>query len=190
MSSFSLCPNGHYYDPKLDKCPYCPAEGSAYTKTVNPSSPMDKTKIFNEDELKPSEQTRISPAAGGLDKTRIFVPDSEPASASKANPASPGRKITGWLITFSIVPEGLDFRLYEGRNILGADSSCDISIPSDAAVSSKHLTILYRNGLFKFKDELSTNGTYINGEFAEEGSLNDGDEIRIGNTLFKFRSVS
>jgi pSer/pThr/pTyr-binding forkhead associated (FHA) protein len=44
-------------------------------------------------------------------------------------------------------------------------------------------------GDFKFKDELSTNGTFINDEFVEEGNLKDGDTIRIGQTVFKFRSA-
>jgi pSer/pThr/pTyr-binding forkhead associated (FHA) protein len=44
-------------------------------------------------------------------------------------------------------------------------------------------------GSFKFKDELSTNGTFVNDAFEEEGSLKDGDTIKIGSTLFKFRTV-
>jgi pSer/pThr/pTyr-binding forkhead associated (FHA) protein len=83
---------------------------------------------------------------------------------------------------------GADFKLYEGRNIIGSDPACDIVIDSDPTVSSKHLTILYRMGIYKFKDELSTNGTFINDEFSEEGSLVDGDIVKTGNTVFKFRT--
>ncbi|NLF41072.1 MAG: FHA domain-containing protein [Bacteroidales bacterium] len=190
MSSFSLCPNGHYYDSKLDKCPYCPSEGNKNTSNINPSTPMDKTKIFNEDDLQGADKTKIEGVTGRLDKTRIFTPENETASVSSEQAFHPGRKITGWLVTFSMIPEGLDFRLFEGRNIIGSDPGCDIVISQDAAISSKHLTILYRQGSFKYKDELSTNGTCINGEFVEEGNLNDGDEIKIGNTVFKFRSIS
>ena len=44
-------------------------------------------------------------------------------------------------------------------------------------------------GVFKFKDEFSTNGTFVNEEFVEEGTLNDGDTLKIGNTVFKFRTA-
>jgi pSer/pThr/pTyr-binding forkhead associated (FHA) protein len=44
-------------------------------------------------------------------------------------------------------------------------------------------------GVFKFKDELSTNGTFVNDEFKEEGILNDGDNVKIGSTILKFRTT-
>jgi pSer/pThr/pTyr-binding forkhead associated (FHA) protein len=44
-------------------------------------------------------------------------------------------------------------------------------------------------GTYKFKDEMSSNGTFVNDQFDEEGNLEDGDVIRIGNTLFLFRAA-
>jgi pSer/pThr/pTyr-binding forkhead associated (FHA) protein len=63
-------------------------------------------------------------------------------------------------------------------------------VRNDPAVSGHHLTILHRMGHFKFKDELSTNGTFINDVFEEEGNLKDGDIIKMGDTIFKFRSIA
>ena len=93
------------------------------------------------------------------------------------------------LVSFTIDALGVDFKLREGRNIIGSDAGCDIVV-QDGQISGKHLTILYRMGEFKFKDELSTNGTFINEVFTEDGNLQDGDNIRIGNTVFKLRSAN
>ena len=49
--------------------------------------------------------------------------------------------------------------------------------------------ILFRNGKLRIKDELSTNGTMLNGSEIEEAELNDGDMIKIGRTELKFRSI-
>lgn len=110
------------------------------------------------------------------------------AGVSPQRQAPQNRKLVGWLVSFTIHPNGVDFRLYEGKNIIGSEPNCDIVL-QDSGVSSRHLTILYRAGKFRFKDEMSTNGTFINGEMVEEGELQDGDIIRLGETELKFRAV-
>ena len=111
-------------------------------------------------------------------RTQLYAPES---------PA--GRKLVGWLVSYTHNPAGADFRLYEGRNSLGSDPNCDIVVTNDPAVSARHLTLLYRVDGFRFKDELSTNGTFINEVMRDEGMLHDGDQIRVGSTEFKFRSA-
>jgi hypothetical protein len=159
---------------------------------------LDKTKIAD-------DQSQMSVFGGGgnfgggnLGRTQIFTGGNDssfgfPSTSTpqfKPQQGSTGRKLVGWLVSFTIDPNGIDFKLYEGRNLIGSDPMCDIAVPNDAAVSSKHLTILHRMGHFKFKDELSTNGTFINDVFEEEGNLKDGDMVRIGDTIFKFRSIA
>ena len=56
-------------------------------------------------------------------------------------------------------------------------------------IPGSHLTILYRGGVYRFRDEFSTNGTFINGVAAEEGTLNDKDVIRVGNTQLIFLAI-
>jgi hypothetical protein len=200
MSEFKLCKNGHYYQNSLEECPYCP-KLTTYrpapveldkTRVVNPAveAGLDKTKIMPT----PSEELNSTQPGNTshLAKTQIFTGDAPVVSATpqfNPAPAQPGRKLVGWLVSFTIDPNGADFRLYEGRNTIGSDPGCDIVVSKDGAVSGKHLTILNRMGSFKFKDELSTNGTFVNDAFEEEGSLKDGDTIKIGSTLFKFRTV-
>lgn len=196
MSEFKLCKNGHYYPISLEQCPYCPKPASNKpvmnidkTRVATPENmALDKTKIINS-----SEQDSGSTQPGNLAKTQIFTGNNpQPTANPQSKPVSPhtGRKLVGWLVSFTLDANGVDFRLYEGRNTIGSDPGCDIVVSNDGAVSSKHVTILNRMGSFKFKDELSTNGTFINDVFEEEGNLKDGDTIKIGSTLFKFRKVT
>ncbi len=153
------CEKERFYDASLEQCPYC-------VQSQNANSPLNKTVIIS-----PEIKTSYNPA----------VQLSQPI-------ANTGRKLVGWLVSFTHNPLGQDYKLYEGRNIIGSDKSCDIVV-QDNLVSSKHLTILFRAEKFKFKDELSTNGTFINEVMQDEGELNDGDYIRLGKTIFKFRSI-
>jgi len=191
MSEFKLCENGHYFPQGLKDCPYCPKNDNQ----AGQGGGLDKTKIA--DDQKPTfgggggggslSRTQIFTGGGG---NQDFAFPSNNTPQFKPQQSSTGRKLVGWLVSFTIDPNGSDHKLFEGRNLIGADAMCDISIPNDAAVSSKHLTILHRMGHFKFKDELSTNGTFINDVFEEEGNLKDGDMVRIGDTVFKFRSIA
>ncbi len=163
------CDKGHFYADNLEKCPYCSPDSSSHS---NPVSNLYKTVIIN-------PEPTVSHNSNTLNN---------PSNTSQPT-ANTGRKLVGWLVSFTHNALGEDFKLYEGRNVLGSDQSCDIIIP-DNLVSSKHLTILFRADKFKFKDELSTNGTFINEVMQDEGDLKDGDQIRLGKTIFKFRSIN
>ncbi len=181
MSEFKVCINGHYYQDNLNECPYCPKNQTNMDKTKidNPSGNQnDKTQIFSG-----------SAAGNDLNKTQIFQGANAEEPVFNSSAERSGRKLVGWLVSFTIDANGADFKLYEGRNIVGSDPACDIIVSNDHTVSVKHLTILYRMGIFKFKDEFSTNGTFVNDEFKEEGNLTDGDTIKVGNTIFRFRTV-
>jgi hypothetical protein len=183
--AYSLCPNGHYYENTLSACPYCPTQAqNDFNKTQIVQNIDEKTKIIPQD-----DKTTLQGGKPDFNKTAIFTGNVEQNQQSQqVKPQVSGRKLVGWLVSYTLDPLGQDFKLREGRNIIGSDSACDIVVP-DGQVSGKHLTILYRMGDFKFKDELSTNGTFVNDEFVEEGNLKDGDIIRIGQTVFKFRSA-
>ncbi len=184
---YILCANGHYYEDTHQVCPYCPTpQATDFNKTQIMNN--DKTKVMQGNEDKTFVQNE---KIANFNKTAIFTgtPSQEVTPQPQTvQPQHTGRKLVGWLVSYTLDPLGQDFKLREGRNIIGSDSACDIVIP-DSQVSGKHLTILYRMGDFKFKDELSTNGTFINEEFVEEGNLKDGDTIRIGQTVLKFRTA-
>jgi predicted component of type VI protein secretion system len=99
-----------------------------------------------------------------------------------------GRKLAGWLVSFTWDKNGEDFKLFEGRNMVSGSPGADIVL-NDPAISSPHCLILFREGKFKIKDQLSTNGTKINGDSIEEGELKDGDMLKLGRTEFKFKAL-
>lgn len=105
--------------------------------------------------------------------------------------AAPERRLVGFLVTYNRNPAGRAFNIYEGRNYIGRDASCDVALPDDGQMSGKHLSILYRaaDGKFKFRDEQSTNGTYVNKELLDDGELQNYDIIRAGSTIFIFIAI-
>ncbi|TAE46234.1 MAG: FHA domain-containing protein [Cytophagales bacterium] len=209
MSEFKLCDNGHYFPQNLENCPYCPKPANSGNSGQSSlgnggggQGNLARTQIFggnqkNDDDDFPNFNVPKNQGGGGnLNRTQIFGGNNNDFGGGFASPqqfqpelGSQGRKMVGWLVSFTIDALGIDYKLYEGRNLIGSDEGCDIPV-DDAAVSSRHLTILHRMGQFKFKDEFSTNGTFINDVFMEEGNLKDGDMIRIGDTIFKFRSIA
>lgn len=104
---------------------------------------------------------------------------------------SEGRRLVGFLVCYSRYPQGKAFNLYEGRNYVGRDSSCEICIPEDNQLSGRHMSIVYRSvdDKFKFRDELSSNGTFINKQLLDEGELQNYDIVRVGSTLFVFIAI-
>lgn len=213
MKGFKKCSNGHFYKEDLQACPHCPGGGSAdLDKTkVNPSQEggnFDKTQIFGQGGTSGSAETHVGGnvatqvfGAGNqgntpgrdLDKTYIGgitdVGEGEEGSLTSAPRAA--RMITGWMVSFTLDPMGVDYRIYEGNNTIGRDPGNSISITSDHTISGKHANILHKKGKFWIKDEMAANGTFVNGnelEIEKAFPVNDGDEIKLGDTIFTFKT--
>ncbi|MGM0369881.1 MAG: FHA domain-containing protein [Bacillota bacterium] len=56
----------------------------------------------------------------------------------------------------------------------------------DKSVSRVHAQLINKKYYYKIRDLSSTNGLYVNGEAIEEQKLEDGDEIRLGETILEF----
>lgn len=185
VTGTKICPNGHIYDAVYSECPICPSpeleREIGFTLHSRPTA-------SNLDELIQDKNKTVVDQDSGKDKSKtVIIGRDEGERGVVAN--LPNRKIVGWLVTFSINPQGDDYRLYEGRNLITGAGEGDIIIP-DPAISSPHCMILYRGGKFKIKDELSTNGTFVNGVEVDEAELKDGDTIKLGRTELKFRTVN
>ena len=121
------------------------------------------------------------------------IPNQYPASAPQAaqtpQPIPNGRKLVGWLVSYTNNPLGEDYKLYEGRNTIGRGSDCNLMI-NDGSISGHHATIVFRANKFSLKDEQSSNGSFVNGEDIELEAtyIKDGDSIRLGNVEFKIKS--
>jgi hypothetical protein len=95
-----------------------------------------------------------------------------------------GKKLAAFLVTYSHNPLGDYYPVFEGRNYIGRETSSSICITNDDLLSSKHFSILYRSvdKKFKFRDEQSSNGSFVNEELIDEGELKHLDVIRLGAT--------
>lgn len=112
-----------------------------------------------------------------------------PRQGSPRQQGRAARKMVGWLVSYTLNPAGVDYKLYEGRNIIGQDASCSITVP-DPFVSATHAVLLFRADRYSLTDQQSSHGTYVNDEDIElePRYLEDGDVIKIGKTVFKFKS--
>ncbi len=77
------------------------------------------------------------------------------------------------------------YPLYTGEVVLGRDATCSVCIP-EQAVSRQHARIYEHGGAFFVKDLGSRNGTLVNGTYVDERALAPGDEVRVGDAIFKF----
>jgi len=75
------------------------------------------------------------------------------------------------------------FALRGTRVVLGRAPGCDVVI-SDASVSSEHARLSREAGGWRVANLLSTNGTFVNNNKISNGTLNDGDRLRLGRVEF------
>jgi pSer/pThr/pTyr-binding forkhead associated (FHA) protein len=71
----------------------------------------------------------------------------------------------------------------EEEMVIGS-TSCDLTLP-DSQVSSRHARIFRTGGRFWVQD-LSSEGTCVNGNSVQRAVLRDGDRIAIGKTELIF----
>ena len=56
-------------------------------------------------------------------------------------------------------------------------------------ISRQHALVTHRDGSFEIEPLSDRNATRVNGEQTTGGKLEDGDEIGLGHTTFRFRTV-
>jgi len=189
MNGFTKCVNGHYYKEELTSCPYCHAKN----KAADVVDPKGKTQLYTE--IAENNKTRIirpTPSEQSSNRT-VFGEEVIAEIAGKEVVKTEyrnSRKLVGWLVTYSLDKMGVDFKIYEGRNVIGRDADCNITV-LDKMMSGKHATILFKNDKFKIKDELSSHGTFVNNSDIEDEhiELHDNDLIKMGEAIFKFKSA-
>lgn len=204
-----VCPNGHIYNSDIygDECPICHQVATvtdSYTKPDTDMPPFNPTGSAEGHThiVAPQQQTSPKPfmvggnATDPVGETKIRKDSLAGGGKTIIRPAggqpiTKGRKLVGFLVTYNRNPMGVSYNIYEGKNFIGRDTKCDIHIPEDTQMSGQHMSILYRNvdNKFKFRDEQSSNGTFINKELMDEGELHNYDIIRLGGTVFIFIAI-
>lgn len=190
------CANGHLYDPAIygDKCPFCPSSSGA-TKVNSEFQEELGTRVLggSDEPTKPTETVGIgeNESSGGATVIRHVG-----GHATGETGLSENRRLVGLLVSYSAVPTGEVYKVYEGRTTIGRDRTCDIPFPNDGHMSAKHLLIQYveAKGAFRAQeyDRGSANGSYVNGQVYVLGDiidLKDKDVIVIGGTKFVFLAI-
>jgi FHA domain len=176
-----FCANGHQMEDSWDLCPYCQKTGF-----IPGARDLKKTRI---------DSSASTPTAVQIPTAASLAPP--PAAA----PAPVVRKtmvmadlhrglLMGWVVLMDGMDRGRDFRIREGQNSLGSDSSCNIVI-SHPTISGKHANLRAEDGKFFLTDLDSTNGTYLNEgpkRIARE-EIKDNDLIRLGEVTLKFKCL-
>ena len=80
--------------------------------------------------------------------------------------------------------DGPDLILDKPILLVGRHQECDVQIPS-RKISRKHCCIAQVEDHLVVRDLYSTNGVKINGTKVPEGTLRHGDELTIGNLLYR-----
>lgn len=209
---FKQCPNGHYYQGAT--CPYC--KGNGANQPTQGNSTSAKTEIYGQGGMGGGTSAETLPM-GGNNATEVYNPNGNGGNGGY-NPGTPSnktvfgdedatpvkdqdgnivqssgyrttRKLVGWLVSYTLDKMGVDFRLYEGRNIIGRNMDCNITV-NDNMVSGEHAVLLFRADKYSLTDKQSSHGTFVNGNDIdlEPCYLQDGDVIKVGETVFKFRT--
>ncbi len=72
-----------------------------------------------------------------------------------------------------------NFPLSSSLTVIGRRQDCDLCIPL-MIVSRRHCEINQDRGELKVRDLGSRNGTFLNGQQVDQGSISPGDSLRIG----------
>src|SRR5579863_2500994 len=81
--------------------------------------------------------------------------------------------------------KGAVFQLVSEDVTVGRLASCHLCI-GDLSVSRQHCSIQPVEGSFRVRDLGSNNGTFVNGRRIAECLLADGDQMRVGDTVFLY----
>ena len=86
--------------------------------------------------------------------------------------------------------QGGEYPLGEGQEIvIGRSSELDMVLVEEM-VSRKHARIALADGVITIEDLGSTNGTFVNGEKVDHGTLKEGDRVLIGTNILKVMGVA
>lgn len=162
------CPNGHPVDPSWDACPACMQMGVASQPMQAGGGAYQQPQGGMANYSQGDARTQAIDVRGLESKTK--------------------KSVVGWIVAQNGNHRGMDFRLFDGKNVIGTAADCDIVV-TDPFLSARHCTVRCEGGNFVVIDLDSKNGTYVNQKKVSKEELIDNDTIRLGKTEFKFKSL-
>jgi len=85
--------------------------------------------------------------------------------------------------------KGASFRVEEPSFLVGRARTNRVVL-RDPKASARHARIDRRGRRYVARDLSSTNGTFVNGRAVQEVELAEGDELRVGGTVFRVRGLA
>ena len=84
--------------------------------------------------------------------------------------------------------EGMRYALSNEETLIGRNPNTDITL-LDESISREHAIVIFDPdaSTYTIEDLQSTNSTKVNGKRIRSAELQDGDEIQIGRTRFRFQ---
>ncbi len=86
--------------------------------------------------------------------------------------------------------EGMEYAITAEETLIGRNPTTDVTL-LDENISREHALVLLDEeaDTFTVEDLQSTNGTKVNGKGVRSHELQDGDEIQVGHTVFRFERI-
>ncbi len=195
-ANYKTCVNGHNYNATLAACPYCPkpiAKNTAEENITSAKTVLDTPYVVSEKTNLDTKTTKPEApiiTKNKVEQDKITETNKPPVTMTGGEkPKENKKKLAGWLVTFDINPEGTDFKLYDGKIKIGKNQSNEIVL-DDPEVSDEHVLILCGDNKILLQDELSANGTFVNGNKVDSRiELKDNDELKVGKTSFKIKII-
>lgn len=141
----------------------------------------DKMGLFGRKKVEaaPMSKAAPEPEANFGDKTQFIQAMEEPEF----------KPVVGWLVAVNGPLKGHDFRIRDGKNVIGTAADTDIVL-TDQYMSARHAVIRHEEGMFVIVDLDSTNGTYVNDLRVSKEELIDNDRVRVGRTELRFKALT
>jgi pSer/pThr/pTyr-binding forkhead associated (FHA) protein len=185
---FKTCENGHNFESTLDKCPYCPQNQQQLKEDLSLSSAKTVLDKATGALSKAAEISSVSAEDKVEQASGLMVGDKDKVPHIKTLPEIKG-KLVGWLVSFDLHPDGVDFRITDTRLKIGKSSTNDVVI-NDNSISDEHAIIVYKDKTLVMQDLLSSTGTFLNNVPVEQRvTLKDNDKIKIGNINFLLKLI-
>lgn len=159
------------------------AAGGSDDVTI-PITPGRNNKLIKDNEIEKEKEEKPARDQNG----NVIWNEEEGEKTISIFPAA-RKMVCGWLVCVAGQNKGKDYRIVEGRNLLGRDSDMDIAIKEDKMISrNHHCSIVYdkrKNQTWVAVGQGSL--TYYNGELLKgQKELKTGDTIEIGKTRLMF----
>ncbi len=123
-----------------------------------------------------------APGALSEDFSRLDFPDASGADAGAGVEAAP----KAFLIRHFNRPDEDRYEISDSVTSIGRGRDNQIQIKDDTKVSRYHCRILHEPTGYYVEDNNSSNGTMVNGELITRKKIEGGEEVTIGETVFRF----